>query len=496
MSKFLLRGREELGAIAAAFGKKRQDVIPKVVRMLAQLGHRGRGFHQIATADFVRMTRSVDEFYGLDIESHAAIGQNLSTTHSKDAVQHTQGPNIKFVFEGQTFPLRAHNEALGSLKTDSGDVEKIAKSIIMRLDGAYAFAFLSNHRVILGRDPVGLAPLYYGENGEVFAFASERKALWAIGIQSETSFPPGNLAKVDDRGVALEPIKTITRPDDRPTSMAEAAQRLYSLLAKSVCERAMDVRKVAVAFSGGLDSSVIAFLAKECSVAVQLIYVGMERKPEVQRVENIAEVLGLPLLVKTYTVEDVKAVLSKVLWLIEEPDVLKVSIAIPFYWIAEAAKKIGLNVLLAGQGADELFGGYHRYLGVYRSSGLRGLEDILFRDVTSSHKVNLERDDKVCSYHGVELRLPFTDYEVVLFSLGLPVNLKIASPKDPLRKRILREAAKNMGLPPVIHEGRKQAIQYTTGVDKILRGLAKSQGLSLSDFVRQSFSRENILKCT
>jgi len=203
----------------------------------------------------------------------------------------------------------------------------------------------------------------------------------------------------------------------------------------------------------------------------------------------VAKLLKLPLHLKTYSVADVENVLEKVLWLIEEPDLMKVGVAIPLFWAAEVASQIGCQVLLAGQGADELFGGYHRYLKIYESRGVKAVQKSMFDDVVMSHETNFQRDNMVCAFHRVELRLPYIDRKVVDFALSLPINLKIHSVDDPLRKRILRQVAKNLGIPGLVAERSKKAVQFATGVDKALKELARKRGLTPRDYIKQVFGK-------
>jgi len=144
---------------------------------------------------------------------------------------------------------------------------------------------------------------------------------------------------------------------------------------------------------------------------------------------------------------------------------------------------------LAGQGADELFGGYHRYLTEYVRGGVKAVQKSMFHDFVMSYETNFQRDNPVCAFHKVELRLPYTDREVVRFALSLPVNLKILSSDDHLRKRVLRHVARNLGIPEFIAERTKKAVQYATGVDRALRELARRRGLTLRDYVKQVFSK-------
>jgi len=266
-----------------------------------------------------------------------------------------------------------------------------------------------------------------------------------------------------------------------------ATERVRDLLLEATRKRVADVEEVSVAFSGGLDSSLIAVLAKNCGAKVFLVSASLKNQPEIQFTERAAEALGLPLRLETYEFKDVEAVVSQVLQLIGEPDAMKLSIAIPFYWTAETASKLGYRVLLTGQLSDELFGGYHRYLHEYAKHGLEAVREAMRRDVVSSYEMNFQGFFPVCARHGVELRLPFADREVINFALSLPVSLNIASADDRLRKRVLRKTAQLLNLPQFIVNKPKKAVQYATGVDKTLRKLAKNKGLTLQKYIKEKF---------
>jgi asparagine synthase (glutamine-hydrolysing) len=122
--------------------------------------------------------------------------------------------------------------------------------------------------------------------------------------------------------------------------------------------------------------------------------------------------------------------------------------------------------MFSGQGADELFAGYHRYRRLLAEGRL---EDALRHDLENIHHVNLERDDVVTMANSVELRVPFLDLQLIGVALTIPADLKIRGPEDELRKRILREAAIEMGVPEYIAMRPKKAAQYGSGIDKVLR---------------------------
>ena len=345
---------------------------------------------------------------------------------------------------------------------DQRNAEKSAANIIRKLEGSYAFAILRPDKIIAGRDTFGTAPLYCGGNKSFSAVASERKALWTLGIRNTHSFPPGNLAVISAKGFSFKPVAVVKQPEQKPVTVKQAAKRLQTLLLKSTRDRTSDVNKVAVAFSGGLDSTIVAVLAEKCVSEVNLVTVGLENQPELLVAKKAAESLRLPLHLQAYTAADVERALEKVLWLTEEPNVMKASVAIPFFWTTETASEMGCKVLLAGQGADELFGGYHRYLSDFRLGGAQALQKSMFRDVALSYETNFQRDEPVCAYHGVDLRLPYVDSEVARCAFSLPINMKIDSADDSLRKRVLRQVARNLGIPDFVVNRPKKAVQYAT----------------------------------
>jgi len=478
-----------MGAIVAAVNRKGENAVPTVVAMLKELTHRGVDAHGVATPNSATTAKSIEEIAVKNISSSVVLGHNLSRILPRDQPQPVQGDGFTLVLEGRLFPSPNLSEVDNIAEKLGPNPQRNASHIIEKLEGSYAFAIAVSNKIIAGRDMFGTNPLYYGVNDTISAVASERKALWTLGIKNVKSFPPGHVAVVNAQGFSFKPIKTIAQPPQEDVDMETAAKRLQDLLLESTRKRVSNLQKAAVAFSGGLDSSVIAVLAKNCGVNVQLVSIGLENQPEVDFAETAAEALELPLHLYTYTMSDVEQILPKVLWLIEEPDTVKASIAIPFYWTAENTSKLRCNVLLAGQGGDELFGGYQRYLGDYAQLGVEAVQKALYRDVAKSYETNFQRDNQVCSFHKVELRLPFVDRDFVHFSLGLPLSLKIESAEDRLRKRVLRQLAQNLGIPMFIANKTKKAIQYTTGVNKNLQKLAKRKGLTLRKYVEKIFRK-------
>lgn len=468
-----------MGALAAVYDKKDADATSSVSIMLNELKHLGTSAPRVVCHPSIFIAQSLGNLSGEQTFSKTAVGTNNS--------EPVIGDRYMLVFEGQFFPPAKTSIVHHFMDKLGHQPLKIARRIIKELDGSYTFAFSSSDQILVGRDQIGTKPLYYGENESVCAVASERKALWKIEVKDVHSFPPGNLAVINEAGFEFEPVSVLKPPNQKEIGMLEAAKRLQKLLEKSTRERVSDAKKVGVAFSGGLDSSVIAVLAKLAGASVHLVCVGLEGQGEAEHAKDAAETLGLPLTLQEHAVADVEKVLPKILWLIEEPDVMKTGVALPFYWTAEVASKLGCHVLLAGQGADELFGGYHRYLNDYAVGGGEKVREALFCDTAMSYETNFQRDEPVCAYHKVELRLPFVDTEVVRFALSLPVNLKILSAEDNVRKRVLRQVAKSLGIQASIADKPKKAIQFATGVDKALEKLARKEGLTQRSYIDQVF---------
>jgi asparagine synthase (glutamine-hydrolysing) len=184
---------------------------------------------------------------------------------------------------------------------------------------------------------------------------------------------------------------------------------------------------------------------------------------------------------------DVEKTLPKVVSLIEEPDPVKAAIGIPFFWTSEKAAEAGYKVMLAGQGADELFGGYQRYVNEYCTEGVEKVHKTMFNDVVGIHESNLERDLKITSYHDVDLRLPFGAYDVAEFALSLPIECKIEPKADTLRKLVLRKLAHNIGIPAFMADKPKKAVQYSSGVNNAIKRVAKAQNKTAAEYVEMLF---------
>ena len=424
---------------------------------------------------------------GLDSSTLAAYV--TSQPKSASGYESLKLDDAALLLEGKIYSPIPQNALTEQFAKEPLHCEATLQTLIKQADGDYSFLMVKDNWIAAARDPIGVQPLYYGENKDIAAFATNRKALWKLGIEQPLSFPPGNLAFVNSEGFKFKPVKTLTYTEPKPITMQDAAQTLQVLLEESIRRRVQGLKEVAVAFSGGLDSSLVAFLASKCGVKVNLLHVSLENQAETEEAIAAADALNLPLQVHLFKDSDVEKTLPQVVDLIEEPDPIKASIGVPFYWAAEKAAEAGFRVVLAGQGADELFGGYQRYVNEYCKDGSEKVRRTMFKDVVGIYESNLERDLKITGFHDVELRLPFASFEIAEFALTLPIECKIEPKPDTLRKLVLRKVALNAGMPNSVVDKPKKAVQYSTGINDAVKRIAKKHQKTVNEYINDLFDK-------
>ena len=214
----------------------------------------------------------------------------------------------------------------------------------------------------------------------------------------------------------------------------------------------------------------MALLLKEISenvpLKIKLYAVGAEGSHDVEAAVYASKFLNLDLEICEVTEEMVRKALPDVVKAIGDDNLMKVGVGLTTYFATKMVAQDGIKVAISGQGADELFGGYKRYV----QSFIDGtLNYDLRKDISDMYHVNLERDDACSMLNSVELRLPFLDKKLVELVLNIPDNKKIVSMHDDMRKSFLRKLAFEEGLDYEIAYRPKKAAQYGTGIDKILR---------------------------
>lgn len=362
---------------------------------------------------------------------------------------------------GEFLPGHSDTVALADviLKDGMDSFLKAAPSI----DGEYAFAYFDGSGLMLARDPVGIKPLFYGKTDDGFGFASEKKALMGIGIRDIKALAPGHVYHngEENKAISLPPYDPVIK------DAWEAVEALDDALAHAVRIRAHE--RAAVAFSGGVDCSLIGAMS-----GLPLCTVGLKGSYDIKAAKKAASLMSAEERHVVYEFDE-KAVddaLPEVVYAVESADPVKVSIALPLFILAREARLDGYKVLLSGQGADELFGGYARYEAA-ASDGT--LPEMLQYDLAHIAEVNLERDDAATMAHGIELRVPYLDMRVINVAQQIDPSLKVYfDGKNYIRKYVLRKMSEKY-LPREVSYAPKKAIQYGTSTQKALERLASKR---------------------
>jgi len=452
----------------------------RIRKMLCAMVTRGIKAYGIATPEEIETPLKLGDHFSAK-DSTIAIGHGIGEDALESAAQPLRKLGTNVSIAGRVFPRPAPDDAQNLLKWMT-EIEEPADFIKCNV-GAYAFAVLRDKHLSIGRDSSGGAPLYVGQVRDGVAFATERKALWAIGATTTRPFAPGSVTTFFDRKTKTTkvPIPCAKLPK------GEEIPQLLEALRKAVGRRLSDVNRVALAFSGGVDSSIVAKLAVE-SVKVELVHVvfGGESK-ELAQARQAARALGLDLWEDSVSPEECEDAIPDVLWAIETHDAQALEIALAIHFVAKGVRDMGCRVVMMGQGADELFAGYSRYQRTYSSRGEPAVLDEMSRDIAEMHEKNLARDEKVCARSGVEIRSPFWDVQVISLANSIPIDLKLSDPQDPLRKKILRDLASRLGLPETISKSPKKAIQYGSGSHRLLKEIALRSGKSLTEYAESRF---------
>ncbi|MEJ7747665.1 MAG: asparagine synthase B [Candidatus Limnocylindrales bacterium] len=369
------------------------------------------------------------------------------------------------LLERHTFETTSDTEAIVHLFEENGVDTPAA------LGGMFAFAICDADHLFLARDPIGIKPLYYGRgrdsNGTpVTAFASEMKPL-ADWVDELHEFPPGSYYDSRLGFVSYYQVPTAP-PVDR--SVADHVALVRRGLEDAVASHLMSDVPVGAFLSGGLDSSIIAALAKRHVDELHTFSVGLAGSRDIEAARRVAAHIGSIHHEYLMTPEEVAQKLPEIVHALESFDQDLVRSAIPTYFCSRLAAEY-VKVILTGEGADELFAGYAYHKGI---GDPVTLHQELCRSVSTLHNINLQRVDRLTMAHSLEGRVPFLDTTFIGQALSVPVELKLARQADGrlIEKWALRVAFEDLLPVDIVWRTKEQFDEGSGTLDLLGEALA------------------------
>jgi len=455
------------GILCAFDLKQNTDSIrPQILEMSKKLRHRG------------------PDWSGIYDAPHAVLShERLAIVDPTSGKQPLISPSKKLILaaNGEIYnhrQLRSTCESTYEFQTESDCeiilalYEKEGKEFVHKLNGIFAFAIYDQEQdsYFIARDHMGIIPLYMGWDGNgTFYVASELKALEGVCSKIEL-FPPGHYLQSSD----AKPVKWYN-PDwtefdtvkDNPTSIED----LHDALADAVHRQLMSDVPYGVLLSGGLDSSITSALAKKFAAKriesddtqaawwpqLHSFSVGLEGSPDLAAAQEVAKHIGTVHHEIKFTIQEGLDAIREVIYHLETYDITTIRASTPMYLMARAIKALGIKMVLSGEGADELFGGY---LYFHKAPNAKEFHEETVRKLDKLHQYDCLRANKSLAAWGIEGRVPFLDKEFIEVAMRLnPKDKMITSER--MEKWVLRKAFESY-LPKSVAWRQKE--QFSDGV--------------------------------
>ena len=454
--------------IICAFELKQtsEDLRPQVLEMSKTLRHRGPDWSGIYSSENTIM-----------VHERLAI---VDPTSGKQPLISPSG-NLILAANGEIYnhrELRAPYESTYAFKTQSDCevilalYEKEGSAFVEKLNGIFAFAIYDEAKkeYFIARDHMGIIPLYMGWDGDgTFYVASELKALEGVCTKIEL-FPPGHyLHSKEAKPIAwYQPDwKDFDNVKDNPTSIDE----LHDALSDAVHRQLMSDVPYGVLLSGGLDSSITSALAKKFAAhrvetndeqaalwpQLHSFSVGLEGSPDLAAAQEVAKYIGTVHHEIKFTIQEGLDAIREVVYHLETYDITTIRASTPMYLMARAIKALGIKMVLSGEGADELFGGY---LYFHKAPNEREFHEETVRKLEKLHQYDCLRANKSLAAWGIEGRVPFLDKEFIEVAMRINPKDKMIT-GERMEKWVLRKAFESY-LPPSVAWRQKE--QFSDGV--------------------------------
>ena len=256
----------------------------------------------------------------------------------------------------------------------------------------------------------------------------------------------------------------------------EIIKELSKLLLNSIKE--IKEKEIGIAFSGGLDSTLLAFLSKKANKKFKLYTVGLQNSSDLEPASRCAIEMKWPIKIKipskqeaTSTIEEVKEILSDSE---AELNQTNIGIACVLYSVLKLAKQDKIKTILTGLGAEEIFAGYMRHSNYKKDFSVKFIQNAMIQGLKDMEKRDLSRDLAIANHLKVNLVAPFLNKNLVKYSMKIHPSLKVNKEK---KKIILRETAESLGVPKEPSWRKKVAAQYGSGFSKLIKKTKGTGGI-------------------
>ena len=438
----------------------------QVLKMSDKLRHRGPDWSGIYTGE-----KAILAHERLSIVDPQSGGQPLKSKDGK----------IILTVNGEIYNHLAIREQLkGEYEFQTGSDCEVILALYRKkgihfledLNGIFAFVLYDEEKdeYLVARDPIGVIPLYIGtDNAGHIMVASELKALEGYAVHYEP-FLPGHYYYSKEKKQVRWYVRDWMEYDavkDNPVDISDLKRSLEAAVQRQL----MSDVPYGVLLSGGLDSSIISAIAKKY-VAKRIendsktdawwpqlhsFAVGLKGAPDLKAAKKVADYIGTVHHEINYTVQEGLDAIRNVIYYIETYDVTTVRASTPMYLLARVIKSMGIKMVLSGEGADEVFGGY---LYFHKAPDAKAFHEETVRKIGKLYLYDCLRANKSLSAWGVEGRVPFLDKEFLDVAMRLNPEAKM-SPGKVIEKKILREAFSDM-LPDEVVWRQKE--QFSDGV--------------------------------
>lgn len=438
----------------------------QVLKMSDKLRHRGPDWSGIYTGE-----KAILAHERLSIVDPQSGGQPLKSKDGK----------IILTVNGEIYNHLAIREQLkGEYEFQTGSDCEVILALYRKkgihfledLNGIFAFVLYDEEKdeYLVARDPIGVIPLYIGtDNAGHIMVASELKALEGYAVHYEP-FLPGHYYYSKEKKQVRCYVRDWMEYDavkDNPVDISDLKRSLEAAVQRQL----MSDVPYGVLLSGGLDSSIISAIAKKYAAKriendsktdawwpqLHSFAVGLKGAPDLKAAKKVADYIGTVHHEINYTVQEGLDAIRNVIYYIETYDVTTVRASTPMYLLARVIKSMGIKMVLSGEGADEVFGGY---LYFHKAPDAKAFHEETVRKIGKLYLYDCLRANKSLSAWGVEGRVPFLDKEFLDVAMRLNPEAKM-SPGKVIEKKILREAFSDM-LPDEVVWRQKE--QFSDGV--------------------------------